>query len=124
MLTIRDEQLKAFLCSRSRNSVDPLVERLIRKYPQQCATMGGEPGTRAFAERTVATASDWGISSEEALTVLADLLVQFGEGFERSPFQQWSLTILQNPIMTGDLKVDTVWDRHSSLTGGRQMIFA
>jgi len=122
MLTIRNQQMEAFRQASMDGLADQLARHLLHKYPARSAAMGGESGVRAFIRRNLHKPVQWGIESLGAIATVFELLLQFGEAFERSPAREWSINILSHPVMAGDLKVDTVWQRHQTLTEGRPVV--
>jgi len=51
--------------------------------------------------------------------ILAELMLQFGEDLKRSPLREWAINILNTPDLPGQLKAETIRDKHDRLTGGR-----
>ena len=122
MLTIRDEQMSALRVRSVRRLSDELFDHLMNRHASTVASMGGEGALRTFIQRHLEQTVRWGIESTAAAAALFELMLQFGPSFERSPLRDASLNILNHPVMTGDLKVDTVWERHDALTQGRPIV--
>ena len=123
MLELRDAQVSAF-----RRDLEELVEELFdhltKKLPSGCRALGDEREVRAFIQRNLETAARWGVESVAGVAALLELFVQFGPSLERSPLREWSMRILSHPVMAGDLKAETVWERHHALTEGRPVVQA
>ena len=76
----------------------------------------------AFVERTIAKAHGFGIDSMGAVSTLAELMIQFGEDFERSPIREWTGNILMHPELPGYSKAEAIRERHTEATQGRVII--
>ncbi len=122
MLTIRDQQMHVFRRYAIGKLADQVARLLLRKHPVRSAAIGGESGVRAFVARNLDKPAGWGVESPGGIAIVFELLLQFGEELERSPAREWSLNILTHPVMSGDLKAGTVWERHQRLTDGRPLV--
>jgi hypothetical protein len=118
MLRIRKEQIAVF----NENFLDRLhahlVSHVAAKYPKQFQKWG-EQRTREFVTRGMDKADAHGITTEGAITVLIELMVEVGPAFENSPDRQWAHNILVHPVIPGDLKMDQIQERIRARTQGR-----
>ena len=55
-------------------------------------------------------------------STLAELMIQFGEDFERSPIREWTGNILVHPELPGYSKAEAIRERHTETTQGRVII--
>lgn len=122
MLTIRKEQLAPFQQLALYDFAARLVKHLLTHYPSPSAALGGPPAVEAFVWRTMDQADGFGIQSTGGVTAFAELLIQFGENFERSPIREWTANILAHPTLPGSAKVETIRERHQEQTQGRVLI--
>lgn len=122
MLVIREAQLSDM----RREAVDrfaaELQQHLQENYSQACKAVGGEEALGAFVRRGMERARQNGIEHRGALTVLLELLIQFGENFERSPVREFARNLLTHPVLPGDAKVNAIRDRHDERTLGRIVV--
>lgn len=122
MLVIRHAQLAVFGNRALRAFEQELAAHLLEHYPSPCAALGGEAAVHAFVDRTIQRASEYGITHQGGVKVLAELLLQFGEQFERSPIREWTLNVLAHPDLPGSAKVTALRTRHDEATQGRVLI--
>src|SRR5437868_3600457 len=109
-----------------RRAIDEFVEYASRHlwtyYPGGCAFVGGSAEVTAFVRRTVERGKGYGIESRGAVLAFAELLLQFGENFERSPIREWTMNMLAHPVLPGSAKVEGILERHLERTQGRVII--
>ena len=122
MLTIRDEQMTAFRKDAGRAFAERLTDHLLAHFPSSSAALGGRKEVHAFVVRTMVKAHGFGIKSSGAVSTLAELTIQFGEDFERSPIREWTRNILAHPELPGSVKAEAIRERHTEATQGRVMI--
>ena len=122
MLVIRPQQSHTFRHSRAEQFARELAARLRSKYPSQTASLGDESALDGFVSRTLDRLTRFGVDTRGGVTVLAELMLQFGEEFERSGLREWTMTILQHPTLPGALKAQVIHERYQELTGGRGVI--
>jgi hypothetical protein len=106
----------------ARAFAERLTAHLLAHYPSSSAALGGRNEVFAFVERTIAKANGFGIESTGAVSTLAELTIQFGEDFERSPIREWSRNILAHPELPGSSKAEAIRERHTEATQGRVII--
>lgn len=121
MLTIRIPQLITL----GGDELDQYRERvfvhLAESYPRDHAELGDD-GLRVHVSHSIETGAQHGISGEGSVVTLAELLLEFGRGFERSPDQAWAHTILEHPRLPGALKVRLLAERLRARSGGRRIV--
>lgn len=122
LLTIRNEQMVTLRKDVACAFANRLTDQLLAHYPSSSAALGGRSGVFAFVERTIAKAHGFGIDSTGAVSTLAELTIQFGEDFERSPIREWTRNILAHPELPGYLKAEAIRQRHTEATEGRVII--
>ncbi len=122
MLVIRQAQLAAFRAHADARLRGDIVAHLRLHYPDPCAAIGDDAKLGAFVDRCITKAARHGIENPGSLTVYLELLVQFGETFERSPVRRFSKNILEHPELPGDIKVAALRDRHWEETAGRVLV--
>lgn len=121
-LVIREEQMAAFKLADERRFILNLASHLLTHYPTLSAKLGGKAEVAAFARRAIVNAHGFGVQSKGAVTALAELTIQFGENFERSPIREWTLNILAHPELPGYAKAEVIRERHHEQTEGRVLI--
>ena len=121
MLTIRDYQMGIFGALEVERFEDRVLLHLAHQHPMEFARLGDE-GTRALIRRAVAKGKQHGIVLEGAVLLLADLMVEFGEKFERSPQGKRAMTLLEHPTLPGPVKMEGVRDRLRASIGGMKMV--
>jgi hypothetical protein len=99
-----------------------ILAYLLAHYPGGCAAIGDKAAVRAFVRRGMDRAIACNLDTAGAITVFFELLVQFGEQFERSPDRVWAMNILSHPTLPGYVKVGAIRDRFDETTGGRILL--
>jgi hypothetical protein len=122
VLVIRDVQLAEMRQKAAERFASDLLKHLLENYPQQCKAVGAAEDVRGFVRRGIARAMKHGIEYEGAITVFLELLIQFGENFERSPVREFARNILAHPVLPGDAKVNAIRDRHEEKMQGRILV--
>jgi hypothetical protein len=122
MLVIRDAQLAALRQLAIDRFAADLVKHLLRHFPAPSARVGGEPEVREFVRKAIERAARYGIETTGSITVFAELLLQYGENFERSPLRSWIAKMLSNQALPGDAKIEAIRDRINEQTGGRTIV--
>jgi hypothetical protein len=118
MFVIRQAQLEVFEHDAREEFVGRLVAHLAMTRPQVCESLG-EGATRDFVRRVVERGTKHGIDTEGGVASLADLMLQVGEDFERSPDRAWAQKLLAHPTLPGVLKIDALVARIGGQTQGR-----
>src|SRR5438093_4574471 len=118
MLVIRNAQIAAFRQGAIDRFTADLVKHLLEHFPRPSAAVGGESEVGVFVRRAIERAATYGIETTGSMTVFAELLLQYGENFERSPLRPWIMKMLSNPALPGDAKIEAIRDRMDEQTGG------
>ena len=114
--------MAAFRRDAEHRFAEDLLTHLEETLPGPCKSLGGPAKVRDFVRRAIALASNHGVTSAGGVTALAEIWIQFGENFQRSPLKVWARNILQHPVLPGDAKALSIRDRHNSCTEGRTLI--
>ena len=123
MLTIRATQLSILGRNSRREFEDRMVAHISTGYPRHYARLG-EEGARRLVRDAIETGEARGIDTVGAVSVLIELMVEFGERFERAPDRGWAAEILENPALPGQLKVRLIRDRFEARTQGRTVVLS
>jgi hypothetical protein len=121
MLKIRREQLGVLRGDDLRELEDAIVQTIASDYPARYGELG-EEGTRELARHAIACGEAHRIVGQGAVTALAVLMVQYGEGFERSPDRAWALGLLEHPTLPQSLKLDLLLQRMAGRSQGRIIV--
>jgi len=120
-LVIRSEQMKALGEASVASFEDRVLRQTATAYPDQYSEMG-ESGLRSLIRRAIKTARAHGIDTEGGVAVLLELMILFGEKFERSPERKWANEMLRDPDLPGLLKIRLIRERIMSSTQGRPVV--
>lgn len=121
MLTIRNEQLVCFASQHRAEFVDRLVPHLSASYPSWYKSLEAEDA-RAFVERAIDAGASVGVRGQWAVGTLIELMIEFGETFERSPDRDWATTLLAHPALPDRLKLTMLSERLRARTGGCRVV--
>jgi hypothetical protein len=121
MLTIRIPQLMSLGGEELAQYGERLFAHLVDHYPDDHARLGDE-GLRRHVQVAIDTGARHQILGEGSVATLAELMLEFGETFERSPDQAWVRTILEHPRLPAALKVQVVAERLRARSGGRRIV--
>jgi hypothetical protein len=102
--------------------LEDLVRHLRRNFAGPAGAVGGDAELRAFAARCLKKGEGYGLDTAEAVTTLAELMIQFGEELRWSPLREWTLNILNTPRLPGGLKAERIRERYEELTGSRVVV--
>ncbi|HZS52791.1 MAG TPA: hypothetical protein VFA65_00200 [Bryobacteraceae bacterium] len=121
MLTIRDAQMRFVAQKRQGLFEEQTLHHLEAEYPEHFTDLGPD-GVRALIERAKSAAAMHRIDSPDALAMLIELMLEFGESFERTPERARLRKLLEHPTLPGDVKVYAIRDRIEQHTGGRRLM--
>jgi hypothetical protein len=121
MLILRRPQVDAFGLEARRELEDRIVRIVARDYPQAYAELG-DAGARQLAVRAIEVGAEHRVVTEGGVTVLAILMVQYGEGFERSPDAAWARGLLEHRTLPETLKIDMLLRRMAGRSQGRVVV--
>ena len=120
MLIIRPSQVQAFETHQAKDFEDALLARIAARYPSEFAHLTS-PGAHALMKRSIAAAIRYGLERQGHIAVFVELTVEFGEAFERSPYQSRILELLRHPTLPGEAKLQGVYAILKESTGGRTL---
>lgn len=119
MLVIRSQQLPALQQGEAQGTFEVrLCEALAAHYPDELAALGPD-GTRALVHHALVTGLRCGLHEEGAIARLAQLMIQLGRDFERSPDRARALARLHHPTLPPSLKIELVERALTARTQGR-----
>lgn len=121
MLRIRQEQVHIFGASDRRAFSERLVPYLAEVHPAWFEARSPE-SAQQFVLRAIEQGAQHGIRSRHAVLTFVELLIEFGEGFKKSPDRAWAQGILSHPTLPDGLKLDILSERLRALTGGRTIV--
>jgi len=121
MLTVRNAQLILLAEPGNQAVQDRMVRYVESDFPARFAEWG-LAGSRAFVQRGLAVAAANGIDTEGAIAVLLQLMIAFGEQFERSPDRDWACELLAHPTLPPSLKMQMLRQRMMATTQGRSIV--
>ena len=117
MLTIRAEQMHAFVAIRRRDFEKKLTTHLLEGFKEELeSTLGtcDEPSVRAFVSQGIDSAFGYGIDDEDDVSSLVEIQAELGAGFETKPGFEWAAKLLNNPNLTSNAKIELLIDRLSA----------
>jgi hypothetical protein len=119
MLVIRSQQLVALQRRDDEAAFEVrLHDALAMRYPDEVRALGPE-ATRALVDHAIATGLGCGLYEEDAVATLAELMIQLGREFERSPDRARALARLHHPSLPPSLKILLVEQALTARTQGR-----
>jgi hypothetical protein len=121
MLVIRNAQMAVFQRASKARFEAGVVHHLAHKYPKLVAALG-EEGTLNFIRRTTAAAHANRIFAEGAIAIYIDLVIEYGEQFERAPDRTWARKILAHPKLPDHIRMDTISEKFASRADGRIVV--
>lgn len=113
MLTIRDEQMKAFAAVRRKTFEEKLTAHLLKEFKEEVtATLGctDEPAVREFVLHGIDSALAHGIEDEDDVTSLVEIKAELGSEFETKPGYEWAAKLLDNRKLTSHAKIELLID--------------
>lgn len=119
MLTLRDDQMKALgahLVAKFRNE---RVRHIQARYPQHYQNWG-DAGVREFVDRAIVASEKWNLETEGAVGVLIELMLEYGEDFEKHADREWALKFLEHPELPGPVKVTAIRERFANGTNSSE----
>lgn len=119
MMKIRPSQLLAL--GETKEYVEHVRLHLAEHYPEEHARLG-DAGLTRHVLHTLEVGFDHQIRSERSLMTLAELQLEFGPRFQRSPDVAWAHSILEHHRLPGVLKVRLLAERLRARTGGRRIV--
>lgn len=101
--------------------IDRLLPHLAADYPSWYAAHQ-DSGARSFVEKVIGIGEEHNIFGKGSVSALVDLMVEFGEMFEKSPDRDWAIKLLSHPSLPDHTKVPLLSERLRQRTGGRRIV--
>jgi hypothetical protein len=98
-----------------------MVSYISSDFPFRYEEMG-EAGARKLIQAAVKAGAEVGIEVENSVAGLVELMVAFGEQFERSPDGAWARRMMKNQVAPGELRVHLMRERMMARTQGRVVV--
>lgn len=121
MLVLRRPQVDVFGQDPRRELADRIAHVVASEYPSVHAGLG-EDGVRRLVDRAIELGAAHRVVTEGGVSVLAILMVQYGEAFERSPDAKWARGLLEHPTLPEALKLDLLLQRMAGRSQGRVVV--
>ena len=121
MLTIREAQLEAFRAESSRTFRLRLIAHVRENYPEVYAEWN-DAGTASFIDRLVSKARTNRVDAEGAVIILLELMLEYGEEFQRSPEREWARNLLAHRSLPAHIKMEAIRDRFADRADGRRLV--
>ena len=116
MFKIRQELLDALEKDRVDQFKHRLCKHLRTDYAPEVAALNAEQ-LQQFVATGVDKAMAYQIDIEGHIADYLVLLLRHGMDFEQQPEHRWALAILQNPEMTGEMKIQELETRFANPRG-------
>jgi len=104
MLEIRSSQMNVFREKILQDFENRRLADIARRFPSRYEELG-EDRTRAVIITAVQKSEYWGIHGESDVANLADLMICYGETFDRNPKLAFETKPLRNSDLPGDARV-------------------
>jgi hypothetical protein len=121
VLTIRREQIATLGAPERGKFVEQILPYLSEAHPAWFRRQGAE-GAQQFVERAIDAGDRHRIIGRQPVLTFIELLIEFGESFERSPEQAWAQGILSHATLPDGLKLEILSERLRALTHGRTIV--
>jgi len=111
MIRIGRDQGKALEAASIDSFESRMLEHLRRHFPDHAARLG-ETKARSVVRDGMSRSAAYGIVSERGVCTYIDLMVAFGEDFDRSPKYPWAREILFGlDLKSPATRIDRLHDR-------------
>ena len=104
-MTIREKQLAQMAASRLQDFEDRAYAHVQQFWPQRCADMSKEE-TLQIIRSAISNAAKYGINSERDVVLFLNHMLSLSVDFDTNPAYPWVQSILNDPSMTGELKME------------------
>lgn len=121
MLVIRDAQMRVLALERKDEFEELMLRRIKAEFPERSGDFAPDE-LRAFLRRAGEAAARLGVVMPDARAAFVELVLEYGEAFERAPERGRIHKILQHPSLPGDVKVFAIQDRIARQTSGRRLV--
>jgi hypothetical protein len=108
MLTIREEQRRAFERPMRQSFYDRMQQHIEKYFPDHAAALDGEQSIALF-DYAIEQGKQYDFISERNVCLFADLMLVFGLDFDTSPDHPWATKVLADPSQNHpDVKMDVL----------------
>jgi hypothetical protein len=104
MLEIRESQMRIFREKILEGFEKRRLADIARRFPSRYEELGDD-GARAVIETGIQVSEFWGIHAERDVANLVDLMIYFGESFDRDPKLAFETVPLRNSKLPADARV-------------------
>lgn len=97
-----------------------MESRILAEYPEHHGLLG-EEGTKKLISKGIADGERYQLGGDDAVGILIELMVEFGDNFQRIPDRPWIARMLAQLDVPGEVRIMAVCKRIQTATGGRRM---
>jgi hypothetical protein len=98
-----------------------MQSRILAEYPDHHGLLG-EEGTKKLISKGMADGELYQLGGDDAVGILIELMVEFGDNFQRTPDRPWIAGMLGQLDVPGEVRIMAVCKRIQTATGGRRMV--
>ena len=113
--------MEVFSTAAQRTWEDQMVSYLAHDFPMRYEEIG-EAGARQFIRRAVTRGGEFNIDTQSSVAGLIELMIAFGEAFERSPDRAWAQRMMANREAPPDLRIHLMRERMMASSQGRVVV--
>jgi hypothetical protein len=110
MLVIRKAQMDALNAYVVESFENEVAAQLAARFPERSAQMG-EAGVRELIQAGIRKSLSYGVQAQDDVARVIELMVEFGEEFDKRPDLAWPCEALRDRVLTGDAKVSLLMSR-------------
>lgn len=98
-----------------------MKSRILAEYPDHHGLLG-EEGTQKLILKGIADGERYQLGADDSVGILIELMVEFGDNFQRTPDRPWIASMLSQLDVPGEVRIMAVCKRIQTATGGRRMV--
>jgi len=98
-----------------------MKSRILAEYPDHHGLLGDE-GTKKIILKGIADGERYQLGGEDTVGILIELMIEFGDSFQRTPDRPWIASMLSQADVPGEVRIMAVCKRIQAATGGRRMV--
>lgn len=121
MLSIRKDQLTVLGVHSRTEFVHRLVVHLAAEYPGWYEERQDKQA-REFIRRAIDIGESYEIRGRWAVVTFVEMMLEFGEAFEKSADREWAMELLRHRSLPDRLRVQMLSERLRERTQGRRII--
>lgn len=121
MLVIRKEQIAAFRVAANERFVERMKRHIAAEHPYHYKRLG-EAGAEAVIRKGIADGERYHLGEHDVVGILIELMVELGDGFQRTPDRAWIISILELGDVPGEVKIMAICRRIEATLGARSVI--